>query len=410
MRKVLLLLIATWPLFLPAQNWEKICSASGVVTTLISYDNQLFVAGNFFDIDGENSTWFGQWDGTKMTYNEITYGGGGFWDMTVHQGELYGIGSIEGGVVKWSGGRWVSFDDVRQSGVAIYSDGQTLYYGTDFGKLRKYNQDEGFVTLPSPEGDEGISDLITYKGELIAAGSFSTLKGIAVLRNGEWESIGEGLNGRGINTLEIYDGYLYATGTLENMTDDTGKGLVKWDGKEWSDAAGGITGELSNGVRDLRVINDILYVAGNFDEVNKSKTSGVVKWDGKSWSDCLFQDTVGSFPNALGEFNGQVVVGMFDFNEANVYIDADPSGTTELEGPAISIYPQPTSSVINLSLGNIDPNHAQIEIFDMQGRKLINQSTTHTSFNVQSWHKGMYLLTVVSDNQERLIARRFLIE
>lgn len=388
------------------QKWEKICWAGGVVSAMITHENELFIGGNFTDIDGQESIWFGKWDGKSMTYNTEIYGGGGFFAFAEYKGSLYGHGHLNLGVCKWDETRWTSFDQVRQSGRVMYSDGDTLFYGTDFGKLRKYHPDAGIIVLKNPEEEEGIDCIIKYKGELIVAGDFSSFNGIAVHRDGKWQGLGTGLRKGSVHTMVEYKGELYVGGTFGKDENIPGNGLVKWDGTEWSDVNGSVESRTYNGVRDMVVFNDELFVAGAFTEMGGVEAHGLAKWDGSQWTDCGFKDTIGSFPNALAVFGNQIAIGMFDFDTANVYAATFENNIDEAPEVRVSCYPQPANSRLNILVDEETMQGTNVQIRDIKGQLLYNEEYNGQPIDVSAFVSGFYLLTLYSERKGNAVYSR----
>ncbi len=65
----------------------------------------------------------------------------------------------------------------------------------------------------------------------------------------------------------------------------------------------------------------------------------------------------------------------------------------------LSIYPNPTTNVLNINLG--DYNNAQIQVLDITGKTIFNTNTTNTtnSINVSSFNKGVYFIKITTNNK-----------
>ena len=135
-----------------------------------------------------------------------------------------------------------------------------------------------------------VHDIIKYNGEFIIGGEFDSanigIDRVAILRNGNWEQMGSGLQQyrpiwnweMGVHLLEQYNGQLIAGGYFYNL--HRMAHLVKWNGNDWtqfSDSAGA-----GPGVNSSVYFNGDLYLAG---EANLSASpyiydGCVMKWDG----------------------------------------------------------------------------------------------------------------------------------
>jgi len=62
----------------------------------------------------------------------------------------------------------------------------------------------------------------------------------------------------------------------------------------------------------------------------------------------------------------------------------------------ITIYPNPTTGVVNVNIGEMFNGEANISLFDIQGRILLEQkmSSVQTQLNLEGFKKGLYLLNV----------------
>ena len=62
----------------------------------------------------------------------------------------------------------------------------------------------------------------------------------------------------------------------------------------------------------------------------------------------------------------------------------------------ITIYPNPTTGVVNVNIGEAFNGEANILLFDIQGRILLEQkmNTAQTTLNIEGFNKGMYVLNV----------------
>ncbi|MGB1270071.1 MAG: T9SS type A sorting domain-containing protein [Flavobacteriaceae bacterium] len=76
--------------------------------------------------------------------------------------------------------------------------------------------------------------------------------------------------------------------------------------------------------------------------------------------------------------------------------------------PIFSIYPNPSSDVLNLKLPNNSSN-AIVEIFDVTGKNVYkSKATKQTSVNVINWKTGLYFVQVSFDDYK--VTKRFVKE
>ena len=93
-----------------------------------------------------------------------------------------------------------------------------------------------------------------------------------------------------------------------------------------------------------------------------------------------------------------------DFN-IHVIINYVPDGIDENEMTMISVYPNPAHDIIFVGANNDSPVQ-HIEMYDITGRKVL--SSTETEINVSALPKGIYFISVYTENQK--IVEKIIIE
>ncbi len=77
-------------------------------------------------------------------------------------------------------------------------------------------------------------------------------------------------------------------------------------------------------------------------------------------------------------------------------------GIIELENNnKVSIYPNPTSGIININFDNLNFGEMNIQISNLIGQLLFNEKvkTIHSSYNLHEFSKGMYFVNIVKNNK-----------
>lgn len=204
---------------------------NGAVTELLRLQNgDLIVAGEFSDAGGTILTRVARWNGT--TYSAMGSGVDGAATSAVEfNGDIYLGGTFNSGaadLARWTGSAWV--------------------YSAAFASKYAY-----------------VSELHVSSGVLHAAGSMTgftgTSYGVKRLVNGNWESVGQELNGE-IKAVETVGGVLVCGGAFTGnyfAQDTTLMHVAALIGNTWVDFAGGLNGT----VRDLLVHQGYLYAAGD---------------------------------------------------------------------------------------------------------------------------------------------------
>jgi hypothetical protein len=79
------------------------------------------------------------------------------------------------------------------------------------------------------------------------------------------------------------------------------------------------------------------------------------------------------------------------------YYDESSNSVQEIVNNGYTVSPNPVDDLLNISYSN--NAISRIEIFDISGRKVYNQ-TYKESVNISSFEKGLYLLKVYDTNEQ----------
>src|SRR5437879_11357074 len=74
---------------------------------------------------------------------------------------------------------------------------------------------------------------------------------------------------------------VFVGGLFGNAGGTPAKRIAKWDGNQWSEPGGGVTG---GNVYSLAFEGTDLYVAGSLTEAGGVPAFGIAKWDGIEWT------------------------------------------------------------------------------------------------------------------------------
>lgn len=74
-----------------------------------------------------------------------------------------------------------------------------------------------------------------------------------------------------------------------------------------------------------------------------------------------------------------------------------------------SIYPNPSSNVMNINIPALTKEGLNIEVFDVLGKKVYSQEISKLSskVNIEKWNSGLYLVRLSSPNQDITLTKRF---
>lgn len=141
----------------------------------------------------------------------------------------------------------------------------------------------GFLWMETSGGTNGpVYALDTINNHVLAAGAFtqagtSSVSSIAVLTESGWANMGTGISGT-VYDLEWHEGTLYAGG---NFTFDGGSNLAYWDGTAWQ----GLGWSPNGSVRCIKSTSDGLIYGGEFTQSGVVSTLHIGKvFDGQAES------------------------------------------------------------------------------------------------------------------------------
>ncbi|MBI1381498.1 MAG: hypothetical protein GC161_10485 [Planctomycetaceae bacterium] len=306
-------------------QWTALASGFGlasgqpVVAALGSNSQgELFVGGQFDQVDGEVASGVARFDGT--TWRSLGDGfDGAVLDLTrVDLGggaALYAGGAFQNApsapasrVARYDGSAWhplgagldgdaqslVRFDD--GTGAALYVGGSFANAGGNpaVGVARW----DGAAWSDVGGGIAGaVFDLAVHDdgtgAALYAAGEFSTAGGVAADRVARfdgvtWSSLGQGLMGGTVRALLVHDDgsgpKLFAGGDFEMSGQISVSRIARWDGTTWSGVTFGMNGSVFALASFEEAGVSSLFAGGAFTTAGGNAAARVARWSGGQWS------------------------------------------------------------------------------------------------------------------------------
>jgi hypothetical protein len=157
--------------------------------------------------------------------------------------------------------------------------GITYWDGNKFEPFWHYTPQSGVTRFY-------VTDLMIYRGEVYAGGSFDiapygTSISLVKFDGEKWVPVGlPYMIGGGPYALQVYNDELYVGGFFKKQQGFAGDFIMKWDGANWHDVGGG----LNQVVKDMIVYNGSLYVSGTFTVAGGTENAeNIVRWDGSQW-------------------------------------------------------------------------------------------------------------------------------
>jgi hypothetical protein len=100
-----------------------------------------------------------------------------------------------------------------------------------------------------------------------------------------------------------------------------------------------------------------------------------------------------------------------DATNPNTYYKEGTAGVIdELNNPgAVKVFPNPTNTVVNIAIENVTLTNAHLVIFDITGKKIIEQNITKSvnTINVADFNNGVFVYTITDANGKILKSGKF---
>jgi hypothetical protein len=97
------------------------------------------------------------------------------------------------------------------------------------------------------------------------------------------ERFGEAGANQRVDVISVDGTDVYAGGIFTVIGRVQTNHVARWDGVNWHDLAGGLTGPTLTDVSDMIFVDGDLYVAGTFSEAGGVSANHVARWDGTRW-------------------------------------------------------------------------------------------------------------------------------
>ena len=277
--------------------WQPLGAGFNGVVKALTVFNGTLIAGGLFQWTGPTSSTYvpyvARWNGSswqQMGLELQSY----VRAFGVFNGTLVASSNhLVSGVQQWTGTAWAplgtggpvatSLTEFNGSLIATRTNGVDRWNGTSWQTITP-----GPTT--GPTGTAFFDASAVYGGQLVAAGYFTQVDGVAASSvaswNGtNWSPVGGGMSGPGgVNVLTVYNGDLIAGGGFTSLTgvaSSTYPGVARWNGASWS-LVGTAFG--STIVLALTVWNSELVAAGSFQHVGTLAAARVAHWNGSAWN------------------------------------------------------------------------------------------------------------------------------
>ncbi|HYG22818.1 MAG TPA: hypothetical protein VEH04_08555 [Verrucomicrobiae bacterium] len=286
------------------EGWDERFGRPGVSpVTLISMQNALYAGGRFASAGEVAVNGVARWDGTR--WSPVGSGvtndtGPTFVNSLATDGEnLYAAGSfnragdsLANNVARWNGAKWSSLGSGVQGTIhTIAVDGGYVYVGGSFfipsinaSNIAVWTGTEWLplaTNLTLTFGVPIVRAIVVDTDGVYIGGNFTSIDGVTATNVAKWNGAGWAPVGTGIGTpghqvisLAVWNGSLYAGGSLPNGN------VARWDGSTWSALGTGADGT----VLTLFPNGNELCVGGFFDSAGGVNAGRIARWNGTEWS------------------------------------------------------------------------------------------------------------------------------
>ncbi|MES2566231.1 MAG: T9SS type A sorting domain-containing protein [Bacteroidota bacterium] len=365
--------------------------SQGMALACIPYQGKLLVGGMYQSIGGINATSLALWDGVK--WDSLSKRAFRFNDNPVQVS-----GFLRRGNLLYLTGNFDTIAGQPSKGLAIWD-------GTNFSS----------VSLPIGSGFQNISSIIEYQNDIYIAGdgfligSNNNARDIFKFNGSNWVSTtGTGVLGNfsGIADLEIYNNELYACGHFTKADGNPADNIMKWNGSQWQDIGFGNDLSAFVSIKKMLVHNNKLWVFGGFYKAANGFASMAASYDGTNW--CGLKDTLDNIITTATIYNDTIFIGggfwtansdslhflgkLKDENLYNQCINAVSVKVNYFDS-VTSIYPNPTTSIVNILNEQNEFQNSTIEIKNYLGQSIFT-SVYSPAIDFSLFSPGMYFLII----------------
>jgi hypothetical protein len=384
-------------------TWNCNCYNS---SSIIRWQNRLFMAGNDFPYNGRTEYLFEYVNNIWQPSCTMGINSNGIQSLRVINGNLFALGL---------------FDSLCNQNIQSLA----IFNGFDWNVFSPpspivYNPN---ISTPSYWLYTGEY----FNGEYYFAGNFTNgaFKEIIRWTGTQWSSLQNGVRGgmAWVNSLKSYKGILYVGGYFYKSNGNAADCLMAWDGQNWFNPFPDFT--FIDAVNDLEVINNELYISGNYvvPADNDSNMYVLARFDG-----CDLKVFGGSYkypdyekaPLCLAGLNGKIYAAVNDSfqHKSAKYLVSIPDTVSDIktihvspclnlvnelnEYNSIKIYPNPTSSILNINDEQNQFQNAIIKIENYLGQKVLSVPFSD-QIDLSNFSAGMYFLTIQDKSNKKTV-------
>lgn len=201
----------------------------------------------------------------------------------VHNDALYVCGY---GVSRWDGNSWYNYPEIPElSTVSAFSFfGDSLYAGGYYSNVYFFDGSSWHQAGDDFKPYPIIRSLLVHEDKLLVLGRFDSIgnqafPGVAEWDGSAWQGLRGGLSGT-VRDLKIWNGFLYASGSLQRSTGDGAlHAFLRWNGDSWEIPD---SNHVFSNVSSMYPYENGMVLSGVYDSISGFKAEGLVLWDESS--------------------------------------------------------------------------------------------------------------------------------
>jgi hypothetical protein len=290
-------------------------TTGATVQSMVSTGSSLFIAGRFTQAFSEPLRDLARWTGERWEPLGVGFGGNTSQASTalladgegVVVGGVFAAPAVVRNVARWEAGVWTQLGNgwpgAQVQVLGRWAGAVTAYGGS---KVGVWDGSQWIETAASVVGSVGR--LLEYRGELIAAGSFTSIGGepirsVARWDGAAWRSLGLGVDGN-VTSACVFNGELYVSGSFNNAGGSAAPHVARWNGERWEAVSTNVeVFGAATGVGALGVFQGRLIASATL----PTWTRGLMQFDGDGW--VLLHSSTDAPVSAMCEHEGNLVVG-----------------------------------------------------------------------------------------------------
>lgn len=416
----------------------KYVNSSEVRSACADNLGNIYVGGDFSMINGEYywgiAKWNGsQWDSLSSGFHVIgqnTASSNGARALAYYNNELYAGGyfiNVEGKpiryIARWNGVKWDSLPQSPNANVTqlvvcngkLYAFGQFNRIGTSLCNKIAFWDGVSWTPIGMPYSIPYLADIAEYKGELYlggnihGAGSDPNNYDLVKFDGTNWVPVGGGIKGgvSDVSCLKVFNNELYIGGFFSKAAGNAGENLMKWDGLQFKEVIGGLDAQIWG----ITEVPDGLIVTGSFAQpfegffkISNQGVCGYYQTSNIGMLGSVFDNNklyfYGGFPKISGD-STLAHVCYVNYTTQTDSCQAFISGIKSHENTdPIKIYPNPATSILNISSEQNNLSNSTLEITNSIGQTVL-QLPFSSSIDVSALPEGCYFITITTQKNQR---------